>query len=172
MAVKQQQGAAVALIEVSEAADRLESIESVDSAILETAPQEIREFIRRVLQETAETARELRSTRETLIEDADASPGVRVSTASAMLEVSEPTIRDWIRRDILVAVEPSKPLQVEIQSLMQVRRVLRDLRRRATDDSEWRQNLVDSIHDAVTLKSPSVRTGIEEFEAGELGQEL
>lgn len=172
MAVKQQQGAAVALIEVAEAVDRLESLESIDPEILETASLEIKELVSHLLAETAETVRELRSTTRTLIQDADASRGIRVSTTSMLLEVSEPTVRDWLRRGILVPIHGSKPVQVELESVARVRRVLRDLRRRASEDPDWRRNLVDAIHDAITLSSPSVQAGLKELASGELGREL
>ncbi len=94
-------------------------------------------------------------------------PGLPVAEAAAYLEVSEPTVRDWLKRGALQRVPDAKPVLVERESLRRVHRLLAELRERGKD-RDWLRTFVDYVHDVAIRRSPEVRRGIEQMERGEL----
>lgn len=96
-------------------------------------------------------------------------PGLPVSRVARRLGVSEPTVRKWIDRGVLVAVTGvgEGPMLVESESLRVTERVLKELRERG-QDGDWLQSLVDHLHDVDAGKSPALRSGLEELKRGEL----
>jgi excisionase family DNA binding protein len=98
---------------------------------------------------------------------ASASPGLPVAEAAAYLAVSEPTVRNWLRRGVLVRVPDTKPVLIERSSLRQIHRLLEELRERGKD-RDWLRSFVDYVHDAGVRRSPEVQRGLAQTDAGEL----
>lgn len=97
--------------------------------------------------------------------EALATPGLPVSEAAAYLQLSEPTVRDWLKRGALKSVPGAKPVLVERESLRSVRRAVDELRERGTD-ADWLGSLLDYIDDMAIRRSPGVQRGLEELAAG------
>ncbi len=95
---------------------------------------------------------------------ASVSPGLSVAEAAAYLSVSEPTVRDWLKRGVLCAVPGAKPLLVERSSLRQIHRLLEELRKRGKD-RDWLRAFVDYAHDMAVIRSPEVQRGLAELKA-------
>jgi DNA-binding transcriptional regulator YdaS (Cro superfamily) len=102
-----------------------------------------------------------------VLESVEHAPGVSVAGASALLGVSEPTVRNWAKHGALRVVPDSAPLQIEAASLHGVSRALNELRKRGTD-RDWLRALVDYSHDRQALDSAAVREGTAQLELGEL----
>ena len=94
-------------------------------------------------------------------------PGLPVSEAAAYLKVSEPTIRDWLKRGVLSAVPDAKPVLIERATLRRTHRALEELRERG-QDREWLRAFVDYVHDLAVIRSPEVQRGLAEMEAGHI----
>jgi hypothetical protein len=93
--------------------------------------------------------------------------GVPVAQAARRLGVSVPTVRAWIARGALTAIEGSSPVEIESESLRSVGRALQELRERGVD-REWLQALVDYLDDRQARQSPALREGLEQLARGEL----
>jgi excisionase family DNA binding protein len=97
----------------------------------------------------------------------DAARGVPVAEAAKYLGVSEPTVRLWVRRGVLAALQGSKPMLIEHESLRGVGRAIRELRARG-EDREWLEGVVRYVEDMADRSSPSVRQGLRELAEGKL----
>jgi DNA-binding transcriptional MerR regulator len=93
--------------------------------------------------------------------------GVPVAQAARRLGVSVPTVRAWITRGALQAIEGSSPVEIEPESLRSVSRALQELRERGVD-REWLQALVDYLDDREARRSPALKEGPEQLARGEL----
>ena len=93
--------------------------------------------------------------------------GVSVATASQRLDVSEPTIRSWVKRGALETVPDSRPIQIEPESLHRVNRALAELRERG-QDRDWLQALVDHLHDRDARGSDALCKGLAQLKRGQL----
>lgn len=93
--------------------------------------------------------------------------GLPAAEAAAYLRVSEPTVRDWLKRGVLSAVPDAKPVLVERSSLRQIHRLLEELRERGKD-RDWLRAFVDYVHDLAVVRSPEVQQGLADIEAGRL----
>ena len=94
-------------------------------------------------------------------------PGLPVADAAAYLQVSEPTIRDWLKRGVLHQVPDAKPVLVEREGLRDVHRLVEELRERG-NDRDWLRAFVDYVHDLAVIRSPEVQQGLADVEAGRL----
>lgn len=94
-------------------------------------------------------------------------PGLPVAEAATYLKVSEPTVRDWLKRGVLRRVPDARPVLVERESLRDVHRLLEELRERGKE-RDWLRALVDYVHDVAVRRSPEVQRGLAEMEAGHL----
>ena len=94
-------------------------------------------------------------------------PGVSVAAASKELDVSEPTIRSWVKRGALSAVPKSSPMQIEPESLHWVSRALSELRDRG-QNRDWLQSVVDHLHDHEARKSDIVKMGLAQLTRDQL----
>lgn len=99
--------------------------------------------------------------------EALATPGLPVSEAAAYLQLSEPTIREWLKRGALRSVPDAKPVLVDRESLRSVRRAVDELRERGKD-ADWLRSLFDYLDDMAVRRSPGVRHGLEELAAGKI----
>ena len=93
--------------------------------------------------------------------------GVPVAHAARRLGVSVPTVRSWIARGALAAIDGSSPVEIEPQSLRSVGRALDELRERG-QDRDWLQALVDYLDDRKARQSPALREGLAQLARGEL----
>jgi len=93
--------------------------------------------------------------------------GVPVAQAARRLGVSVPTVRAWVARGALRAVEGSSPVEIQPESLRSVGRALQELRERGVD-REWLQALVDYLDDRQARRSPALKEGLAQLARGEL----
>jgi hypothetical protein len=93
--------------------------------------------------------------------------GLPVVDAATYLQVSEPTVREWLKRGVLNRVPGAKPVLIERESLRGVHRLLAELRERGKD-RDWLRTFVDYVHDRAVIRSPAVQRGLAEMEAGDL----
>ena len=93
--------------------------------------------------------------------------GLSVEAAAQYLDVSAPTVREWMRRGVLERKADSKPAQIDRESARIVHRALAELRARG-QDRDWLAALVDYLHDTRDRRSESVRKGLDELASGEL----
>jgi hypothetical protein len=93
--------------------------------------------------------------------------GVPVAQAARRLGVSVPTVRAWIARGALQAIEGSSPVEIQPESLRSVSRALQELRERGVD-REWLQALVDYLDDREARQSPALKEGLAQLARGEL----
>ena len=93
--------------------------------------------------------------------------GLSVDAAAQYLDVSAPTVREWMRRGVLERKADSKPAQIDRDSARTVHRALAELRARG-QDRDWLAALVDYLHDTRDRRSESVRKGLDELARGEL----
>lgn len=94
------------------------------------------------------------------------SRGVPVAQAARRLEVSQPTVRAWLGRGVLVAVPGARPEEVQIDSLRRVRDALEEMRARGRD-RDWIEELVEYIRSAEP-RSNALDEGLEQLRRGEL----
>jgi|SRR5579884_4528625 len=113
----------------------------------------------------APTVKRLESVVARLGADGLATPGLPVSDAATYLEVSEPTVREWLKRGVLSRVPSSRPVLIDRSSLRRVHRGLAELRERGKD-RDWLRALVDYVHDLAVVRSPEVQQGLADIEAG------
>jgi excisionase family DNA binding protein len=113
----------------------------------------------------APTVRRLEDVVARLDSNGLATPGLPVSEAARYLEVSEPTVRDWLKRGVLKRVSGSRPVLIDRSSLRHVHRLLAELRERGKD-RDWLRSLMDYLDDLAVVRSPEVQRGLADFEAG------
>ena len=93
--------------------------------------------------------------------------GLPVADAATYLQVSEPTVREWLKRGVLSRVRDAKPVLIERESLRSVHLLLAELRERGKD-RDWLSTFVDYVHDRAVIRSRTVQRGLAEMEAGDL----
>jgi len=97
----------------------------------------------------------------------DEAPSVRLSTAGKLLGLSLPTIRVWIERGLLDEVDGSSPRRVTLESVLEVRPLVRELRALGRD-----RNLLEAVlarlDDEQTLADAKLRRSLDEMRRGEL----
>jgi hypothetical protein len=97
----------------------------------------------------------------------DLQPTVRLSVAADLLEISLPTIRAWMADGPLREAEGASPRRVSLESVLEVRPVLRDLRALG-----WDRNLLaavtDRLEDERDLTDPELQRSLEEMRRGDL----
>jgi hypothetical protein len=97
----------------------------------------------------------------------DLQPTVRLSVAADLLEISLPTIRAWMEDGPLREAGNSSPRRVSLESVLEVRPVLRDLRALGQD-----RNLLAAVsnrlEDERDLASPDLQRSLEEMRRGDL----
>lgn len=93
-------------------------------------------------------------------------PSVRLSVAASLLELSVPTVRNWTERGLLQELDTS-PRRVTLESLLEVRLILRELRSLGKD-----RDLVEAVRarveDQRALADPDLQRSLEELDRGEL----
>jgi hypothetical protein len=104
---------------------------------------------------------------ERLEADVARGTGLSVEAAAQYLDVSAPTVREWMRRGVLERKVDSKPAQIDRESARIVHRALAELRARG-QDRDWLAALVDYLHDLRDRRSEGVRKGLDELARGEL----
>jgi excisionase family DNA binding protein len=139
--------------------------QQVAYAVLEL--EDARDELATAGKDLAPTVKRLDDVVARLESDGLATPGLPVSDAAKYLKVSEPTIREWLRRGVLRQVAEAKPVLIERASLRDVHRLLEELRERG-EDGEWLRAFVDYVHDMAARRSPGVQRGLAQMEAGEL----
>lgn len=97
----------------------------------------------------------------------DWQPSVRLSVAAALLELSLPTIRAWAADGPLREVGESSPRRVSLESVLEVRPTLRDLRALG-HDRNLLAAVVARLEDERTLADPDVRRSMKEMRDGQL----
>lgn len=94
-------------------------------------------------------------------------PSVRLSVAGKLLELSVPTVRAWIDRGLLEEVRDSSPRRVTLQSVLEVRPLLRELRALGRD-----RNLLEAIlaqvEDERAFSDRKLRKSLDEMRSGKL----
>jgi hypothetical protein len=97
----------------------------------------------------------------------DLQPTVRLSVAADLLEISLPTIRAWMEDGLLREAEGSSPRRVSLESVLEVRPALRDLRALGQD-----RNLLAAVthrlEDERDLDDPELRRSLEGMRRGDL----
>ena len=95
--------------------------------------------------------------------------GVTVEQAAALLEVSQPTVRKWLRERLLERVPDSRPAQLTPESLLSVRDVLARVRE-TYPEREWTRALAAYLHDQDLQAQPWFREGLAAFRAGKFAE--
>lgn len=94
-------------------------------------------------------------------------PSVRLSVASKLLGLSVPTIRAWIDRGLLEEIGDSSPRRVTLQSVLEVRPLVRELRALGRD-----RNLLEAVlarvEDERVLSNRKLRRSLDEMRSGNL----
>jgi len=91
-------------------------------------------------------------------------PPVPVSLAARILDVSEPTVRDWAGAGILED-RGDRPQKVTLGSVLRVRDQLRELRALGKERS-LRRALLARIDDELTARDPDVRRSLAHARSG------
>jgi len=85
-------------------------------------------------------------------------PSVPISLAAKLLGVSEPTIRKWMTRGVLLR-SPSKPAGVTLRSYQEVHRTILELRE-AGQNPDVRELLLARIDDQLLADEPWVQSAM------------
>jgi DNA-binding transcriptional MerR regulator len=136
---------------------------------LDTAGRLARELeeitkIEAALDANPEAQRSLADLRVRLI---DLQPTVRLSVAADLLEISLPTIRAWMEDGPLREAGDSSPRRVSLESVLEVRPVLRDLRALG-QDRNLLAAVTDRLEDERDLADPELQRSLEEMRRGDL----
>jgi hypothetical protein len=102
-----------------------------------------------------------------LREALDLPVGLTVEQAAGRLEVSEPTVRKWIRESLLEPVPGRKPVEVTQASVLGVEEALARVRVNSPE-REWTRALAAYLHDRDLLDQEWAREGIAAHRRGEL----
>jgi DNA-binding transcriptional MerR regulator len=94
-------------------------------------------------------------------------PTVRLSVAASLLDLSVPTVRAWIERGLLEGVADTSPRRVALQSVVEVRPILRELRSLG-QDRDLVQTVLARIEDEAVLADPELQRSLDEMHRGEL----
>lgn len=94
-------------------------------------------------------------------------PSVRLSVAGKLLDLSIPTTRAWIDQGLLKEVGGSSPRRVSLQSVLEVRPLVRELRVLGRDRNLL-EGVLARIEDERTLSDRKLRRSLDEMARGEL----
>jgi len=94
-------------------------------------------------------------------------PSLRLSVAARMLEVSVPTVRAWVARGVLESVPGTSPRRVTLASVLDTRRVVRELRALGRD-RDLLAELLARAEDERVLSDRRLRRSLDEMRRGEL----
>ena len=155
MATREQRATAEVLVGLDDVRDRLNEL-----AAPTRGGQRPRAEMLRAVEDIAEAVDRLEA-------EVARGTGLSVDAAAQYLDVSAPTVREWMRRGVLERKANSKPAQIERESARTVHRALAELRDRG-QDRDWLVALVDYLHDMHDRRSESVRKGLDELARGEL----
>lgn len=97
----------------------------------------------------------------------DVPVGMSVEQAAESLSVSAPTVRRWLREDLLEQVEGRKPAEIEQESVAHVAAILERVRV-SFPEREWTRALAAYLHDRDLRRQGWASEGIAAFEAGRL----
>ncbi len=106
---------------------------------------------------------------EGLAQTLAATVGVTVDQAASMLEVSQPTVRKWLREGLLKRAPDSRPTQLTPESVISVRDVLARVRENYPE-REWTRALAAYLHDQDLHAEPWFREGLAAFRAGKFAK--
>jgi hypothetical protein len=98
--------------------------------------------------------------------------GAKVSEAALVLGVSQPTVRAWIDAGILPSIPKTKPVQVDLLALANLKRAV-GLVRTHLDDRQLLVHVMRVLRDRAALEGAA--EGFEDYRAGRtvpLGQDL
>lgn len=153
MPSREQRAAAALAVEIEDVRDRLAGLASNG-----LGSGHVREEVERAIDD-------LGAAWERLDRDLAAGIGLSVDETARYLCLSPQTVRSWIGRGALDTVPGAKPVQVDRRSVRGVRRALEELQARGRD-RDWLSALSDYMHDLADLKSPEVRRGLADLDAG------
>jgi len=106
---------------------------------------------------------------ETALQDlreALGSAGLTVEQTARRLDVSQPTVRKWIKEGLLRQLPDRKPLEVEPRSIVEVERVLANVKA-SYPSRQWTQALAAFLHDRDLLQTGWASEGAVDFQRGE-----
>lgn len=155
MATREQRATAEVLVGLDDVRDRLNEL-----AAPSRGEQRSRAEVLRAVEDIAEAVDRLEA-------EVARGTGLSVDAAAQYLDVSAPTVREWMRRGVLERKADRKPVQIDRESARTVHRALTELRARG-QDRDWLAALVDYLHDVRDRRSESVRKGLDELARGEL----
>jgi DNA-binding transcriptional MerR regulator len=146
----------LALLEIEELLDQVARKRSaLDETPAESALDALRETIDRV-----------ESIAQRMLEALGDAGGVSVEQAAERLNVTAPTVRKWIRENLLETFPERKPVEVTARSVIQIERVLDEVRN-VYPTRDWTRALGALLHDRDLLAQDWARTGIEQAKRGE-----
>lgn len=153
---KLEQQAALARLQAEEMVDVL----SHGRDVLDSVNRNEKSAIVVVLSRLDEIARRL-------LDDLDSPTGITVAQAAAHLEVTEPTIRKWVRENLLKTIDGRKPIEITQDSVREVKQALEQVRK-VHPTRQWSKALGAYLHDRDLRQQDWVATGIEQLKRGEL----
>jgi hypothetical protein len=112
--------------------------------------------------DTEDAARHVERAKDATLQHA---PPVPVGYASYLLEVSQPTVRDWLKAGILKSVPSAKTLSVTLASVLDARQAVTELRKLGRDKN-LRAALLARIEDQQTLADESLQRALEQMRSG------
>lgn len=166
MTKRDQHQVAFAVVELADAADELQSSVAAMPGRGADAPELVEQL--RAQRDAISVALELvRGASARLEQRVAASPGLPVAETAEYLGVSEPTVRAWLDRGVLVRLDGSKPVLVGRDSVRRVGRLLQELRERG-QDRDWTQALVDLLQGTAEMQRLEIKQGLDELKRGRL----
>ncbi len=94
-------------------------------------------------------------------------PSVRLSVAGKLLNLSVPTIRAWIDRGLLEEPSGSSPRRITLQSVLEVRPLVLELRALGRDRNLL-EAVLSQVEDERTLSDRKLRKSLDEMRSGKL----
>jgi excisionase family DNA binding protein len=92
-------------------------------------------------------------------------PALTIPEAADELDISRPTVRNWIDKNLLDAIPDSSPRRVSFASVQTLKERLSRLRAVAKDERRFSQLLRDAA-DQRALSQPGAREGLQDAIAG------
>jgi hypothetical protein len=135
----------------------LDQVAREREALEQGSAKDLRPQVSDFLEQIEATALRLRDT----LGDA----GISVEQAARRLQVSQPTIRKWIGEGLLRQVPDRKPAEIDPRSIVQVERVLANVRENYPS-RQWTQALAAFLHDRNLLGQDWAAAGAAELERG------
>ena len=106
---------------------------------------------------------------EELAQTLAVSVGVTIEQAASTFEVSQPTVRKWLREGLLERVPDTRPTQLTPESVLLVRDILARVRENYPE-REWTRALAAYLHDQDLRAQPWFREGLAAFRAGKFAK--